>query len=632
MFSDSPPRANNTRNVFWERLNYGRPLSFVILANYPTTILRGMGQLEQSGSTGSRTRTGCITCRIRKKKCDEQRPACQACRARHLACYGFDVAPPSWYTSKASWQQVRESDEAKSLRTSAETRYKISRKFGSKDDGTTTATLSTQDLADSYQLDRLLPLRARPYWHGAYTSPSSVFLHAGANIWQLHPESLWWDNKIKSLVPNVGSSPAEETRLLMIYIDVIHPITHTFCILDTSRDRSWMLERLVSKRSVYYSALSISACFDHSLSQPPSINNIGLCPKVGKLQNRAICDLRVEVEDFAAMDPTNIEDFVLAGIGILDVVVLLKTLEIFSMLGGQWEMHHRAARKILDHIEACGSTVIRQASPNLSVIRSVLSSLPDSDTRRRSVEFCISNFIWVDVLAISTFGASCYPPCTFDYFDLLQSGEVKPEEVMGCKGWIMAAITKIARLEQWKQTNQDQVKAAQFDKEWKRMDKTVANELENGIDKLEKWQEKSCHVRTNNTNRAQDVSLVSIIWAYGAQVLRSVIISDVSYGPFGHEQPFVELCLQKLEALPTRLVMRTSWAYTIAGSMASTEAQQARFRWILRRTMQEAQPPGIAWKGLIVMEECWRLRRSDPGKRIGWREAMDSLGVRVLLT
>ncbi|KAK6349244.1 hypothetical protein TWF730_009995 [Orbilia blumenaviensis] len=40
-----------------------------------------------------RTRTGCWTCRFRKKKCDEARPACQQCSHLRLTCDGYDGQP-----------------------------------------------------------------------------------------------------------------------------------------------------------------------------------------------------------------------------------------------------------------------------------------------------------------------------------------------------------------------------------------------------------------------------------------------------------------------------------------------------------------------------------------------------------
>lgn len=42
-------------------------------------------------SAVTRTRTGCWTCRARRKKCDETRPTCLACRSLNLQCEGYGV-------------------------------------------------------------------------------------------------------------------------------------------------------------------------------------------------------------------------------------------------------------------------------------------------------------------------------------------------------------------------------------------------------------------------------------------------------------------------------------------------------------------------------------------------------------
>jgi len=449
----------------------------------------------------------------------------------------------------------------------------------------------------------------------------------GGNIWQLRPETVWWDSKIRGLTPDPSSPSNEETRLLMLYMGVIHPITHTFYNLDSSRGRSWMLERLVSTQSLYYSALSISACFEHSLTQSPIINNIGICPKVRRLQNRAICELRTQIDEFALVKSATVEDFIWSGIQLLDVVTHLETLEIFSMLQGQWEIHHQAARKILNHIEVYASRKYQNSALSGSVIGATLSSWLPSDTRRRSLEFTICNFIWVDVLATSTFGGISYTPCAFDYLELLESEIIKPQETMGCLGWIMAIISKISRLEQWKTTQQELMHVPDINAELVCQSSKLRDELKKGIEKLE-----SEYKLANTTSLEEDIRLISIVWAHGALVLLQATIFDTGFNYSDTDQTFVNACLQKLEALPTRLVMRTSWPYTIAGSMASSESQYVRFRGIVGKTLQEAQPPGISWKGLIVMEECWRLQRVRGRKNIGWREGMDSLGARVILT
>lgn len=42
-----------------------------------------------------RTKQGCWTCRLRKKKCDEASPRCSTCESLSITCYGFG-AKPGW--------------------------------------------------------------------------------------------------------------------------------------------------------------------------------------------------------------------------------------------------------------------------------------------------------------------------------------------------------------------------------------------------------------------------------------------------------------------------------------------------------------------------------------------------------
>ena len=40
-----------------------------------------------------RSKQGCWTCRLRKKKCDESRPHCSTCESLSITCYGFGPKP-----------------------------------------------------------------------------------------------------------------------------------------------------------------------------------------------------------------------------------------------------------------------------------------------------------------------------------------------------------------------------------------------------------------------------------------------------------------------------------------------------------------------------------------------------------
>ncbi|WWC71791.1 uncharacterized protein I206_105750 [Kwoniella pini CBS 10737] len=47
-----------------------------------------------------RKRSGCLTCRLRKKKCDEGKPNCGACKRLGLDCMGYETKRPDWMNKK----------------------------------------------------------------------------------------------------------------------------------------------------------------------------------------------------------------------------------------------------------------------------------------------------------------------------------------------------------------------------------------------------------------------------------------------------------------------------------------------------------------------------------------------------
>src|ERR1700709_1445684 len=60
----------------------------------------------------TRTTTGCWTCRIRRKKCDDVQPFCGPCNFRQLICHGYRPNPP-WIDGaerqKAEIERIKQS-------------------------------------------------------------------------------------------------------------------------------------------------------------------------------------------------------------------------------------------------------------------------------------------------------------------------------------------------------------------------------------------------------------------------------------------------------------------------------------------------------------------------------------------
>ncbi|CAR26929.1 hypothetical protein ZYGR_0I02010 [Zygosaccharomyces rouxii] len=62
---------------------------------------------SKKNSMGSRSRTGCWICRLRKKKCTEERPRCYNCDRLNLTCY-YDVIKPDFVSNPQKKQMKLE--------------------------------------------------------------------------------------------------------------------------------------------------------------------------------------------------------------------------------------------------------------------------------------------------------------------------------------------------------------------------------------------------------------------------------------------------------------------------------------------------------------------------------------------
>lgn len=78
----------------------------------PTPRKRGRPRkhplIEQKKASHSRSKTGCGTCRRRKKKCDETKPACINCEKNNVVCDGYEPKQP-WRSGKQKSISIRNS-------------------------------------------------------------------------------------------------------------------------------------------------------------------------------------------------------------------------------------------------------------------------------------------------------------------------------------------------------------------------------------------------------------------------------------------------------------------------------------------------------------------------------------------
>jgi hypothetical protein len=497
---------------------------------------------------------------------------------------------------RRGWKEIMETEEARQLRRIAEVQYKARRR---KDksmvvDGERGASVEEQ----------CQELAIRDH------SPPAT-------------EHIWWDSGLCNSLPT-HNTQHEDARLIMLFLDFIFPIQFGFYPMSTAADHSWLISGLCSNMSRYQAALSVSASFDASLREPQKTDHIGLSLEVTERQTDASRGLQTIIAEFNQQNLTP-ENMLRIGMQILEITHQLLSLEIFTRLEGAWEVHHQATKALLNTLH---TNTHSEASP---LARDALYSSPlemafdyySTPDPRRTLEFHVTSFIWIDVIANATFGSPAYIPRHFDYIPYLHTNRFETQNIMGCHSSVMANIAEITCLEDW---NTHQTQDNLLDKvEVSEHAGCLAAHLEESVRKLEQ------QPVTNLTKLEAESHLVTLVFAYAAQVYLHV----VAFSSNPNDAKIVGVvsrALPKMEAFPTGLVIRVNWAFMVLGCMAH-ESLQHRFRGLIARLVAQRLPLGMTWKGLMVMEECWRLRASQPDLKscCDWKTAMNSLGKRILI-
>ncbi|KAH6675044.1 fungal-specific transcription factor domain-containing protein [Halenospora varia] len=529
--------------------------------------------------SGTRSKTGCYTCRLRKKKCDEQKPFCLTCRSREILCYGYGEKP-GWMYGKGSWKEIMESKEAKDIRESAETTYKLRRR-----------NQTTREKHAATLPHGIIPREKRPM----------TMHHFGLN----------------ACLPATHSNLRHDMKLLMTFLDIIFPLQYGFYGLSSSGGRGWLLHTLLNTEPFRQASLSVTVSFETGMRNGNLYTRSELDPVVRRLQTGALRGLQRRVNELGTEKYYG-KELLARGMEALAIMTQLVSLEVFSFVEGQWEMHLQAARMILGMFQ-------KKWAPELFTDKSTtteLWTLADANTSYdvKALKFFISSFVWIDIIANATFGAPPHNPRHFDYLPLLRNGSLQPQKQMGCQSCVLVLITEITALEAWKKDQMDRGCLSVI--ELATRASSLNDILVGGIEA------KACAPPINSINLEADSHAVNFIFAFAALIFLHTVVS----GPSPHTPEIkdnVTKCLERFEALPGHVLLRNCWPFTIAGCMA-TEDQYDRFRDVVARATTAKHPLGTTWKGLRVMEECWRLRKDEPGVWC-WRSTMKKMGVKILL-
>ncbi|KAF8843692.1 hypothetical protein BDN67DRAFT_923411 [Paxillus ammoniavirescens] len=606
-----------------------------------------------------RAKSGCYTCRIRRKKCDEQANAdgsCATCVRLRLQCLGFGAKRPDWLRENRNVIELR--DKIKTFLASqgmikghsgsgprsSEQEPQIlslSSDYSSPSNSPQTPTLSISSNNED-RSSSTYPLRGGHYSDShdrlLAMSPDSPMDRNGTfevllppvpyasppvsnslDSWSNHSHTLrrphtsdfsrWYGTPLADDedIPGVVSSG---------YMITPAPVVnqYNFAILDGRQDilldyymkhvlRMQYLHASDSLDSVIWKLIHTSdtareaACLLSDLHRKSTQHE-----RLGRIEQE-------DVESLGRMQMLPLKNPLTEGDALAGLCIV--SYFLFSGGKGQWQTFLDAACEFSLSIlndPRCGS-------PHTVLLRCT-----------ESLRFIIKTSIWFDVLAsvtllrkpkfLSIIQDLFAPPVAFfdDEPTLPMMKEHSMMSVMGCENHIVLALAEIASLANWKDQHirAGNLSVPELVKRGQKIEvvlkKPSSYESDISMDHVEK-------------QRARQRRLTSEVFRASAHVyLHSVISGDFPQCPDIIEavDKTVECLKAAGEGQTGRAVVR-SVVFSICICGCLTENAEHRRYFMKRLQEQQTVTIGNSQQTLLLIQEVWRRRR---GESVDWRQVM----------
>ncbi|TGO49224.1 hypothetical protein BOTNAR_0439g00070 [Botryotinia narcissicola] len=197
---------------------------------------------------------------------------------------------------------------------------------------------------------------------------------------------------------------------------------------------------------------------------------------------------------------------------------------------------------------------------------------------------------------------------------------------MGSQNWFMIAIMDIALLEEWKISRE--VLGDLSQSQLARRAVCIEDQIEKG--KQENKARQIGDISDPCGIRAQESKHITHIFACAAKVYLYVTQSG-AYPRIPEIRDSVSAALKAFRDLPDgQWIRHLVWPFFIVSCMAEEEHED-EFRQIAASANMNRGIFCNFQNASSIMEECWRLRKSQPCSPWNWKTAMSSLGVKTLL-
>ncbi|EMR88402.1 hypothetical protein ACHAQE_002699 [Botrytis cinerea] len=537
----------------------------------------------------ARSSTGCWTCRLRKKKCHEEQPTCSTCNSLRIICHGYGEKP-SWMDGGSS--EKAESERIKKVikQNKKHKRAIVSPVVPNNDPGSTPITDTSMKDAEPSE---------------ATQSPSCVSC---------------------SLTTMMNDYNGREATLLMHYLDVVFPLQFRFYRPSVSEGgRGWLLSILLHTKPLYHAALSLSAYHQSAMYSGNGSNaSDNILVDLQRHHSLALVGLRQHIDRLSleiGMGNVNTK------VEILACMICLISFEILKGDSNDWQTHLQAARTIFMSLKdnfLCplnNSNAVQELGDSQNSDSTALSL-----DEELALEFFSMALIWFDCLSCVTIGANSEYADVYPSILRIENGKIQLCKLMGSQNWVMVAIMDIALLAEWKIAREGTGDLSQS--QLARRAACIEDQLETGM------QENRARQIGDNSDpcgvRAQESQHVTHIFACAAKVYLYVVQSG-GYPKIPEIKVSVLAALKAFQDLPDgQWIRHLVWPFCIVSCMADAENED-EFRKIASLANTDREIFCNFQNAASIMEECWRVRKSQISSSCSWETAMSSLGVQTLL-
>ncbi|KAF2092924.1 hypothetical protein NA57DRAFT_69508 [Rhizodiscina lignyota] len=614
-------------------------------------------------SCNPKTSTGCWTCRIRRKGCDNAFPVCRGCEALEIRCY-HEKSKPEWMDSGSRQQEMAQ-------KIKAEIKRNARRRQGRQKIQTIVRDIDEATPLSSTHLDFNLPSSANPIassrqtpstlgseieHDGIPSSATSTMYERSASLDLSDSRPNQQDSDESTIqdapVPSLSLPNKLELIFVMAYLDYVFPVSFPFyrpTILEGGR--GWLLSSILGNKCLHHTVISLTSYFFSVVEVNPQSANL-ICGSYTweALQSQTELALKKAQRDLHEISCNGVHQNILGSANLIESIVNLLSVEVILGSNENWQMHLDAASFLFQRLlDSHRKDDPYSAFSHILELVDALSFRrpPDSplwSPEQAAFRFFSAMLIFNDIVASTSLEQSpklceCYPHLLGNDPHPEPDPSLQLADFIGCQNWALIAIGEIAALDAWKksmkQINQLSVP------ELVQRGAVIDQHLRDGLAVLDKPESQNREKKrvpitqldtllSHTPCAPETINAITHIWALAA---RSYLLTTIS----GWQVANAELrsnvaqtigLLTDLATSPTW--MRTlAWPLCITGCLAD-EGEEVLLRQLLT-DMGGLQAFGTLRQALSIMEHAWRNRTQIDTENWDLAACLRCLGHRALL-